>query len=239
MDGNTRFSRDSWSAGITPKVAVVGIGGAGCNIVSDIYQTGDDSVTTIAINMDRRGLDECCAHRKLSICQRVTRGEGAKGDPDLGRSCGKAHREEIEDALRGFDVVFLIAGLGGGTGSGACPVVADICRRMDQILFAVLVTPFSFEGPRVGVAREALRRMNRTGCITAVVDNDVLLKSMPDVSMEEALRAANHSVHAYVRGKVDATMRVFEDQLSDIGSLVEETRASGPSGLLTVEAVRI
>ncbi|MDD3399090.1 MAG: cell division protein FtsZ [Candidatus Methanomethylophilaceae archaeon] len=239
MDDSTEESRGSWTLSVEPRVAVVGIGGAGCNIINDIYWTGDSGIETMAINMDRKALSELGAHRTINICRRVTRGEGAKGDPDLGRSCGKAHMDEIEEALQGYDVVFIVAGMGGGTGTGVAPVVAEICRRLNQITFAVLINPFSFETARSRVAREGLRRMRQTGCINVVVDNDMLLKAMPDATMDAAFREANQSILGFINGTTQKVKQRFIAQLDDMDEIVQESGDEEVSGLCAFEPVRI
>jgi len=239
MDGSTEGSKGSWVTCVEPRVAVIGIGGAGCNIINDIYWAGDSGIETIAINTDRQALSEIGAHHSINICRRVTRGEGAKGDPDLGRSCGKAHADEIEDALKGFDVVFIIAGMGGGTGTGVAPVVVDVCHRLGQIAFAVLINPFSFETSRSRVAKEGLRRMRQSGCMNVVIDNDMLLKNLSDSTIDKAFRAANQSILQFIKGTSQKVRQSFIDQLDDLDGMIQEVGDEKVSGLCAFEPVRI
>lgn len=239
MDGSTEESRTGWAVHVEPRVAVVGIGGAGCNIVNDIYWTGDCSIETIAINMDRRALSDVGAHHHINICKRITRGEGARGDPELGRSCGKAHIQDIEDALRGFDVVFIIAGMGGGTGTGVSPVVVEVARKLNMITFMIAINPFSFETARSRVAKEGLRRIRQSGCISVVVENELLLKNRPDLTMEKAFQEANQGILNFIKDNAQKVKRTFLDQLGEMDGMVKDIGEEKVSGSFPFEAVRI
>jgi len=195
MKANTKET--DISVTIEPRVAVVGLGGAGCNVVSSFYNALAP-VDTIAINTDRKALDETAADKKLYICKAVTKGEGTKGDAGLGRKCADGHEYEIEKAIRGHDIVFLVAGLGGGTGTGAAPVVAEICNRNNIMTFMIGINPFSYETGRIPVAREGLRTIRATCPNTFVIENDKVLKLMPEATMKEAMRAVNRSIMDFV-----------------------------------------
>lgn len=239
MDGSTEESRASWAMHVEPRVAVVGIGGAGCNIVSDIYWTGDNSIEIIAINMDRRALSDVGAHHHINICKKITRGEGAKGDPELGRSCAKAHAEDIEEALSGFDVVFIVAGMGGGTGTGVAPVVIDIARKLNMITFMIAINPFSFETARSKVAKEGLRRIRQSGCINVVVENELLLKNRPDLTMEKAFQEANQSIFDFIKNNAQKVKQAFIDQSGEMSGMMKDSGEEKVSGSCPFEAVRI
>jgi len=197
---------------IEPKVAVVGIGGAGCNVLSDIYWA-DGSVDTIAINTDREALKVTDADKKLYICKEVVKGEGTGGDSFLGRKCAKIHADEIESALCGYDAVFIVAGMGGGTGSGVAPVVADIALRLNAMTFSILIDPFSFETARTKVAREGIAQMRSICRAVAIVENDLVLKNMPDVTMDEAFKAVNSSVSRFITDQKRKLTGAFVDHL--------------------------
>lgn len=239
MDGSTEESRTDWTEHVEPRVAVIGIGGAGCNIVNDIYWTGDCSIEVIAINMDRRALSDVGAHHHINICKKVTRGEGAKGDPELGRSCGKAHSQEIEEALNGFDVAFIIAGMGGGTGTGVTPVVAEIARKLNMITFVIAINPFSFETARRRVAKEGLRRIRQSGCINVVVENELLLKNRPELSMEKAFQETNRSIFNFIKDNAQKVKQAFIDQSGEMDGVMKDAGEEKVSGSCPFEAVRI
>jgi cell division protein FtsZ len=197
---------------LEPRVAVVGIGGAGCNVLSSIYWA-DGSVDTIAINTDREALKTTDADKKLYICKEVMKGEGTNGDSFLGRRCAKIHKEEIESALSGYDAVFIVAGMGGGTGSGVAPVVADIAQRLNAMTFSVLINPFSFETARMKVAREGIAQMKAVCRTVVTVENDLILKNMPDVPMNEAFRAVNSAISRFVTGQKKSLTCTLADYL--------------------------
>ncbi|MDR2846535.1 MAG: cell division protein FtsZ [Candidatus Methanoplasma sp.] len=197
-----------------PRIAVVGVGGAGCNVTSQFYESLCN-VDTIAINTDKMAMETVSADKKIYICKSVTKGEGTKGDKGLGRKCADAHKEEIEKAMMGHDVVIIIAGLGGGTGTGAASVVADICNRLDIMTFTIVINPFSFESSRLVTAREGLRTIRSVCPGTFVVENDKILSVMPDATMERALRAVNDSI-------MDFALRMIE---GIPGKVMEETES--------------
>ena len=182
---------------IEPRIAVVGIGGAGCNVISSFYKALSP-VDTIAINTDRKALDETAADKKVYICKAVTKGEGTKGDARLGKKCANIHEDKIEDAVRGHDAVFIVAGLGGGTGTGAAPVVAEICARNNMMTFVIGINPFSFEAGRVPVAREGIRAVRAACPNTFTVENDKAVELTPDATMSEAIRAVNMSIMDFI-----------------------------------------
>jgi cell division protein FtsZ len=187
---------------IEPRIAVVGVGGAGCNVTSLFYESLCN-VDTIAINTDKMAMSAASADKKIYICKSVTNGEGTKGDNGLGRKCADAHKEEIENAMIGHDVVFIIAGLGGGTGTGAASVVADICNRLDIMTFVIAINPFSFESSRLGTARDGIRAIRAVCPGTFVIENDKILSIMPDATMDRAMRAVNGSVKDFVLRMAD------------------------------------
>jgi cell division protein FtsZ len=200
---------------VEPRIAVVGVGGAGCNVASDMYWSYC-SVDTIAINTDKAALAETNADKKLYICKAVTKGEGARGDAGIGRQCAKIHEEEIRDALRGHDAVFIIAGMGGGTGSGAAAIVADIAQSLNVITFTIAVNPFSFENARTATAAEGLRHLKAVCPLTVTVENDLVLKQMPDATLTEAFKAVNSSIIAFVEKQKESITKSFFDAMKDI-----------------------
>ena len=183
---------------IEPRIAVVGVGGAGCNVVSDIYGSLC-SVDTIAINTDKKALHENTeADQKIYICKEVLKGEGAHGDAHMGKKCADIHREEIRNALAGHDFVFVIAGLGGGTGTGAATVVIEAAQAQGIKTFAIGIHPFFFEGSRIETARIGAAHIKAVCEHHAFVDNDKILQAMPDLTMDKAFKAVNRSIMQYV-----------------------------------------
>ncbi len=181
----------------SPRVAVVGVGGAGCNIISAFAGSGCP-VDTIAINTDKDALHRATADRKIYICKAVLKGEGTRGDAELGRRCADIHREEIKDSLLGYDFVFVIAGLGGGTGSGALPTVIDAATVGGAEVYTIAISPFMFEGNRKAVAKEAYQRVKAVCRNTMLLDNDLLMPLMEDLDLKTAFDKVNESVVRYV-----------------------------------------
>ena len=200
--------------GLNMRTAVVGIGGAGCNILSDIYWN-EPSLDTIAINTDRKAMEAVDADRKLFICKSVTQGQGTKGDSMLGKRCAQAHIEEIRGVLSGYDVVYIVAGMGGGTGTGAAPIIAEIAEDLGLITSSILISPFSFETARLSVAREGIMRMRSVCRMTTVIENDLVLKNYPDCTMEEAFSEVNRRISAYIVANRKKVARSLVDLLSD------------------------
>lgn len=208
-------------ADVEPKVAIIGIGGAGCNVLSDIYWNLS-SADTIAINTDRVALENTDADSKIFICKAVTQGNGTGGDSMLGKKCAQAHIEEIENEISGHDVVFIVAGMGGGTGSGAAPIVAEIAQRLNCVVFSILINPFGFETARLRTAREGIAHVRSVCPMTIVVENDLVLKAMPDMTAEDAFKAVNDSVIAFIKKQQSKVMTSFMQQLGHIGDFVKD-----------------
>ncbi|MCL2509913.1 MAG: cell division protein FtsZ [Methanomassiliicoccaceae archaeon] len=203
------------SVTIEPRVAVVGIGGAGCNVASSFYKALAP-VDTIAINTDKKALEETAADKKIYICKAVTKGEGTKGDATLGHKCAEIHEEDIEKSIRGHDIVFLVAGLGGGTGTGAASVVAEICHRNNIMTFMIAINPFSVEADRITIARKGLGTIRAKCPYTFVIENDKILELMPEATMNEAMRAVNRSIIGFV---ADATAKIVSGMKDEIMSV--------------------
>jgi len=198
---------------VEPRVAVVGVGGAGCNVIGDIYWSFC-SVETIAINTDKAALSEISADKKLYICKAVTKGEGARGDAGLGRQCAKVHEDDIRSALRGHDAVFIVAGMGGGTGSGAAAVVAEIAQSLNLITFTIAINPFSFETGRMKAAKEGLAQVRAVCPLTIAVENDMMLSRMPDATLSAAFKAVNEAIIGFVREQREKVKEMFLSEIA-------------------------
>ncbi|MBO7351877.1 MAG: cell division protein FtsZ [Candidatus Methanomethylophilaceae archaeon] len=183
------------------KVAIVGVGGAGCNFVSAF--TGRCDMDTIAINTDKEALHASTADRKIYICKGVVlHGEGAKGDAKLGMQCADIHIEEIREALAGYEKAFIVAGLGGGTGTGATPVVIEAAQSQNVMTFAIAIKPFSFEGSRVEVAKDGFGKIRAVCPYAAAIGNDIIISKMSDMTMEEAYSSINSVIMAHIEACV-------------------------------------
>ena len=159
-----------------PKIAVVGIGGGGCNAISRMTGTSSDNVTYIAVNADLQSLEDTNADIHLQIGQKLTLGFGAGADPAIGESAANESEEELETLLKDYHMVILTCGLGGGTGTGAIPVIAKLCRSLQILTIAVVTLPFSFENtPRMICANSGLEKLKNNVDTLLVIPNDKLL----------------------------------------------------------------
>ncbi len=217
---------------ITPRTLAIGVGGAGCEVINRIYSLMP-MVDTVAVNCDKEAMHRTNADVKLYICRSVTNGEGAKGDVGLGRDCAKAHIDDIEKAMTGYDAVFIIAGMGGGTGTGATPVIAEKARSMGIMTFVIAINPFSFEGRRVQVAKEGIAKIRQVCASTVVVENDLMVQRMPDATMKAAMETVNRSIASFIGKKIALIKECFESEFESISSDVIEQRLAGGSSDLT------
>jgi cell division protein FtsZ len=157
-------------------IKVIGVGGGGVNAVNRMIDAGLKGVEFIAVNTDAQALLMSDADVKLDIGREITRGLGAGSDPEVGRAAAEAHREEIEEIIKGADMVFITAGKGGGTGTGAAPVIAEIAKNMGALTIGVVTRPFSFEGKRRSVqAEQGISRLKEKVDTLIVIPNDRLL----------------------------------------------------------------
>jgi cell division protein FtsZ len=186
-------------------IKVVGIGGGGVNAVNRMIEVGLKGVEFIAVNTDAQALLMSDADVKLDIGRELTRGLGAGANPEVGHKAAEDHREEIEEVIKGADMVFVTAGEGGGTGTGGAPVVASIARKLGALTIGVVTRPFTFEGKRRGKQAEDGIQALRNECDTLIViPNDRLLQ-LGDigVSLMDAFRSADEVLLSGVQGITD------------------------------------
>ena len=183
-------------------IKVVGVGGGGVNAVNRMIEAGLRGVEFIGVNTDAQTLLMSDAEVKLDIGRETTRGLGAGSDPDIGRSASDEHRDEIEEILKGADMVFITAGEGGGTGTGGAPVIADIARELGALTIGVVTRPFAFEGKRrASQADMGIMDLKKAVDTLIVVPNDRLLQvSDPNTPMVEAFRMADQVLYQGVDG---------------------------------------
>jgi cell division protein FtsZ len=186
-------------------IKVVGIGGGGVNAVNRMIEAGLKGVEFVAINTDAQALLLSDADVKLDIGRELTRGLGAGADPEVGRKASEDHRVEIEEVLKGADMVFVTAGEGGGTGTGGAPIVADIARSMGALTVGVVTRPFSFEGRRrAGTAEQGIAELSDQVDTLIVIPNDRLLSiSDRSVTAIDAFRSADEVLRSGVQGITD------------------------------------
>jgi cell division protein FtsZ len=186
-------------------IKVVGIGGGGVNAINRMIEVGLKGVEFIAINTDAQALLMSDADVKLDVGRELTRGLGAGANPEVGRKAAEDHKEEIEEVLKGADMVFVTAGEGGGTGTGGAPVIAGISRKLGALTIGVVTRPFAFEGKkRAGQAETGIEEL-RSQCDTLIViPNDRLLQiSDRNVSVMDAFKSADQVLLSGVQGITD------------------------------------
>jgi cell division protein FtsZ len=183
-------------------IKVVGIGGGGVNAVNRMIDAGLKGVEFIAVNTDAQALLMSDADVKLDIGRDLTRGLGAGADPELGRQAAEAHRDEIEEVLKGADMVFVTAGKGGGTGTGGAPVVAEIAKSLGALTIGVVTRPFAFEGRRRSVnAEQGIMKLKERLDSLIIIPNDRLLQVCDETtSVLEAFRMADEVLLQGVQG---------------------------------------
>ncbi|KAF2413682.1 cell division protein FtsZ [Microbacterium sp. B35-04] len=206
-------------------IKVVGVGGGGVNAVNRMIELGLRGVEFIAINTDAQALLMSDADVKLDVGRELTRGLGAGADPEVGRRAAEDHAEEIEEALRGADMVFVTAGEGGGTGTGGAPVVAKIAKSIGALTIGVVTKPFSFEGRRrQQQAETGVAKLKEEVDTLIVVPNDRLLEiSDRGISMIEAFATADQVLLAGVQGITDliTTPGLINLDFADVKSVMQ------------------
>ncbi|MGQ4561084.1 cell division protein FtsZ [Dermabacteraceae bacterium P7054] len=207
-------------------IKVVGVGGGGANAVNRMIEAGLKGVEFIAINTDFQALLGSDADVKLDVGKEATRGLGAGADPEVGRTAAEDHAEEIESVLNGADMVFVTAGEGGGTGTGAAPVVARIARSLGALTIGVVTRPFTFEGRRRSSQAEAgIAALREEVDTLIVIPNDRLL-SIADktVSMLDAFKIADQVLHSGVQGITDliTTPGIINLDFADVKSVMKD-----------------
>lgn len=182
-------------------IKVIGVGGSGCNTISRIYEEGVEGAELIAMNTDAQHLYYTKAHRRVLIGRRRTRGLGAGSLPQVGEEAARESEEEIKKLVEGSDMVFITCGLGGGTGTGAAPVVAEAAQEAGALTIAVVTFPFSAEGSvRRANAEAGLERLREVSDTVIVIPNDRLLEVVPNYPLQLAFKVADEILMRAVKG---------------------------------------
>ncbi len=182
-------------------IKVVGVGGCGGNAVDHMINNGVQGVEFISMNTDAQALKRNLAKVTLQLGTGVTKGLGAGANPEVGRLAAEEDRERIQELITGADMLFVTAGMGGGTGTGAAPVVAEIAREMGILTVAVVTKPFSFEGKRMKVAAVGIEQLKQHVDSLIIIPNDRLMAVLgEDVTYEDAFKASNDVLNGAVAG---------------------------------------
>ncbi|MEJ6653214.1 MAG: cell division protein FtsZ [Euryarchaeota archaeon] len=199
------MDEDLGSYGVpNPRILIVGCGGSGNNTLNRITHLGVEGAVTVAINTDKQHLDHTRALQKLLVGRHITRGLGAGGDPATGRRCAEAGREMIKRIVTGADLVFIASGLGGGSGTGICPIVAEEAKAAGALVVGIVTTPFHVERrQRMARALEGLEALRRVSDAVLVLDNNRLLHYVPNLPLDEAFSIMDQLVAEIVKGIVE------------------------------------
>ncbi len=182
-------------------IVAVGCGGAGGNTISRMMEVGIEGAQTLAINTDAQDLLYATADRKLLIGREATGGLGAGNDPSKGEEAAREDEEQLKEHLHKADLVFITCGLGGGTGTGSAPVVAEVAKRLGALTVAVVTLPFSVEGKRRSKNAEmGLRKLREVSDTVIVIPNDKLLKVAPDLPIPAAFKVADQLLMDSIKG---------------------------------------
>ncbi|OYT61771.1 cell division protein FtsZ [Thermoplasmatales archaeon ex4484_30] len=189
------------------KIVIVGCGGAGGNTINRLHRIGIKGADTIAINTDKQDLDLIDAEKKLLIGKNITRGLGAGGYPDVAKRCAEESKEEISKLLGEPDLVFLTAGMGGGTGTGASPVIARIAKRKGAIVVAMVSTPFRVERGRLLRAEQGLEALRKECDSVVILDNNKLIEFVPNLPIDKAFSVMDQLISETVKGISDTILQ--------------------------------
>lgn len=219
FSGNETITQPSYC-----RIVVVGVGGAGNNTVTRLMEAGITSAECIAVNTDSLHLNISKANQKILIGEKLTKGLGVNGDPKLGKAAIEESRKHLEDVLSSVDIAFITAGFGGGTGTGAAPVIADIARRKGAITVGVITTPFRIGTGRKQYATIALAEMRRKCDTVVVVDNDKLMQLAPQLPISEAFQVADQVLANMIKGIVEtiSTPSLINLDFADFKTIIRQ-----------------
>ncbi len=182
------------------KIMVIGIGGAGNNCITRLTEMSVHGANTVAVNTDVKHLSVTCADKKVLIGKELTRGLGAGGYPDVGKRAAEESEKDLKRMLEGVDMIYLVSGLGGGTGTGAAPAIAKIAKEMGAIVIGCTTMPFKIEGARMGKAEDGLYQLRQVCDTVIVIENDRLLKIAGDLPLEQAFAVADNLISTIIKG---------------------------------------
>jgi len=182
------------------KIVVVGCGGAGNNTVNRLTSMGVQGAKTVAVNTDVRHLSRIKADQRILIGKELTRGLGAGGLPDVGKQAAHENEKDLKKALADADMVYVLAGLGGGTGTGSAPVVAKLAKELGTIVIGAVTMPFKIEGTRIAKAEDGLFQLRQYCDTSIVIENDRLLKIAGDLPLDQAFGVADNLIATTIKG---------------------------------------
>ncbi len=184
-------------------IKVAGVGGAGCNMVNWLYKKGVKGAEIIACNTDQQHLDMTNSDKKFLLGKDITRGLGCGGFPDKGAEAAQESLPEIKDSLKGADMVFICAGMGGGTGTGAGPIIASVAKDTGAIVIGTVTMPFNIERARIDKAEFGLQQLRQVADTVIVIDNNRLVNIAGNLPVQQAFAVANELIATMIRGIVE------------------------------------
>ncbi len=192
---------------LTPKMCVIGCGGGGSNSVHRLRRVGLEGVDTIAINTDKFHLASITADKCLLIGEHATAGYGTGGDPALGEKMAYVSMDQIESLVKDYDIVFITAGMGGGTGTGSAHVVAEAARKHGSIVVALVTLPFDIEKSRLRTALLGIAKLKERAHSTIILDNNRLLEIVPKLPVEQAFMVMDQLIAEVIKGVTETICR--------------------------------
>ncbi|HIP25702.1 MAG TPA: cell division protein FtsZ [Archaeoglobus profundus] len=208
---------------LIPKIVVVGVGGSGCNTINRLKNIGIDGVLTVAVNTDIQHLKMIKADKKILFGVSLTRGLGAGGNPEIGRKAAEKARKWFEDLLKDANLVFICAGLGGGTGTGAAPVIAEVAKSQGAIVISMVNMPFFTERARLRKAAEGLEELRKYSDTVVALDNNKLLEYFPHLPLEQAFSVMDQLIAETIRGITDTITKpsLVNIDFADVKAVME------------------
>lgn len=221
---NTMFEQDLENTNFA-QIRVVGVGGAGCNAINRMVQYGLRGVEFIAVNTDKQALAMSSGQKKIQIGEKLTKGLGAGSDPEIGKKAAEESLDLIEEALRGTDMVFITAGMGGGTGTGAASVIAKCAKDMGILTVGVVTKPFTFEGRvRMRNAEAGISQLKPSVDTLITIPNDKLISLVGKASLPDALRVADDVLRQGIQGISDliAVPAMINLDFADVKTIMKD-----------------
>ena len=214
---------------LVANIKVVGVGGAGNNAVNRMIEAGLRSVEFISVNTDSQALNRSNSNTKIQIGEKVTRGLGAGANPEMGRKAAEESRDEIAAAIKDADMVFVTAGMGGGTGTGAAPVIAGIAKELGKLTISIVTKPFTIEGKkRMAQAERGIEELKKNSDSLVIIHNDKLLSisnNQKNITFENALRMADDVLKQGLQGISDLIVApgIINLDFADVKAVMKNT----------------
>jgi len=188
------------------RIKVIGVGGGGCNTITRLTRSGIKSAETVAVNTDLKHLEIVESARKVLIGRSITKGLGSGGFPELAQKCAESSRRDLERIIGESELVFVVAGMGGGTGTGAAPVIADIAKQQGAVVVSMVTYPFTLERARLKKAEWGVSELKKVSDTVVVIDNNRLAALAPNLPIDQAFMLADEISARAIRGIADTIM---------------------------------